>query len=137
MTSLVAPLFQDHTHDVVSGHNDTDKTPMYEMPLTFVFGVWVLGLGRAFICIGLLSLAFCPRSQDVSEGSRQFTVELKYSDNIICYHWLRMLWELKNSTLWHTVIYPIISDTHGPFLYNHAFHILIAIWQWCNLMKLS
>mgnify|MGYP001803636434 CR=1 FL=1 len=70
MTSVVAPPFQDHTRDVVSGHNATDKTPMYEMPLHLVFGVWVLGLGRAFICIGLLPLAFCPRSQDVSEGNR-------------------------------------------------------------------
>ena len=27
----------------VSGHNATDKTPMNEMPLIFVFGFWGLG----------------------------------------------------------------------------------------------
>ena len=47
----------------VSAHNATDKMPMYEMPLIFVFGV--LGLGRACFYIGvlgdgILSLAFCP-----------------------------------------------------------------------------
>ena len=33
----------------------TDKTPMYEMPLTFVFGV----LGSAFIVFGFWVLVFC------------------------------------------------------------------------------
>ena len=46
----------------VSAHNATDKLPMYEMPLFFVFGV--LGLGRAFFFYwglgdGTLSLAIC------------------------------------------------------------------------------
>ena len=38
---------------------------MYEMPLTFVFGGWDLGVGESIFCIGVLgvgvlSLAFCP-----------------------------------------------------------------------------
>ena len=45
---------------VVSGHNASDKTPMYEMPLIFVFRVRVLGLGRAFFVLGFWVLAFCP-----------------------------------------------------------------------------
>ena len=39
----------------VSGLNATDKTPMYEMPLTFVLRVWwveVLGLGEHFLYLG-------------------------------------------------------------------------------------
>ena len=37
---------------LVSGLNATDKTPMYEMPLTFVFEVWELafwGWGEHFL----------------------------------------------------------------------------------------
>ena len=45
---------------MVSGHNATDKMPVYEMPLTFVFGVSGWGfesLGEHF-CIGaMLGLA--------------------------------------------------------------------------------
>ena len=36
-----------NTHCEVSGLNATDSTPMYEMPMFYVFGV--LGLGRAFV----------------------------------------------------------------------------------------
>ena len=48
---------------MVTDLNATDKMPMYEMPLIYVFGVW--GLGRAFFCVGvlgngILSSAFCP-----------------------------------------------------------------------------
>ena len=39
---------------LVYGHNATDKTPMYEMPLTFVFGGWGFGVMGAFFV-----LAFC------------------------------------------------------------------------------
>ena len=43
-----------------TGLNATHKTPMYEMPLIYVFGV-----GARIFCIGvlgngILSLAFCP-----------------------------------------------------------------------------
>ena len=44
---------------MVSGHNATDKTPMYGMPLTFVFRFGVLGLGRAFFVLGFWVLASC------------------------------------------------------------------------------
>ena len=37
-----------HPSYMVSGLNATDKTAMYEMPLIYVFGVWVLGLGEHF-----------------------------------------------------------------------------------------
>ena len=46
---------------LVSGLNATDKTPMYEMPLIFVFRGWGLG-EHVFIGVlgdGILSLAFC------------------------------------------------------------------------------
>ena len=51
---------------MVSGHNTTDKTPMYEMLLIFVLGGWGFGLGESIFCIGVLgvgvlSLAFCPK----------------------------------------------------------------------------
>ena len=57
-------------YSTVSGHNATDKMPMYEMPLNFVFGGWVLWLGEHFLywgfgcwhfVIGILSLPFCPK----------------------------------------------------------------------------
>ena len=48
---------------VVSGHNATDKTPMYEMPLICVSGFLFWGLGEHFLYwgfgFGVLSLAFC------------------------------------------------------------------------------
>ena len=51
----------------VSDHNATDKKPMYEMPLTFVFGVRGLGFwgwesifNIGVLGVGVLSLAFCP-----------------------------------------------------------------------------
>ena len=50
---------------LVSGHNATDKTPMYEMPLIFVFGGSGFEVGESIFClevlgVGVLSLAFCP-----------------------------------------------------------------------------
>ena len=39
---------------VVSGLNATDKTPMYEMPLIYVFGVWGFGVWVSIFCIGVL-----------------------------------------------------------------------------------
>ena len=42
----------------VSGLNATDKTPMYEMPLNYVYGI--LGLGRTFFALGFSAMAFCP-----------------------------------------------------------------------------
>ena len=50
----------------VSGQKATDKTPMDEMPLIFVFEVGVLSVGESIFCIGgfgvgVLSLAFCPK----------------------------------------------------------------------------
>ena len=44
---------------VVSGHNATEKTPMYEMPLIFVFRARVLGVGRVFFVLRFRVLAFC------------------------------------------------------------------------------
>ena len=41
----------------LSGLNATYKTPMYEMPLIYVFGVF--GLGRAFFVLGFRAMAFC------------------------------------------------------------------------------
>ena len=48
---------------MVSGLNATDKTPMYEMPLIFVFRAF--GVGVSIFCNGvlgngILSLEFCP-----------------------------------------------------------------------------
>ena len=50
---------------MVSGQNATDKTPMYDMPLIFMFGVWGFGDGKSIFRIGVLgvsvlSLVFCP-----------------------------------------------------------------------------
>ena len=52
--------------EMVSGLNAMDKTPMYKMPLIYVFGVWGLGFwdwGSIFCTlvsgVGILSLAFC------------------------------------------------------------------------------
>ena len=48
----------------ISGLNAQDKTPMYEMLLIYVFGVWGFGVGASIFCFrvlgnGILSLAFC------------------------------------------------------------------------------
>ena len=40
---------------MVSGQNATDKTPMYDMPLIFMFGVWGFGVGKSIFRIGVLS----------------------------------------------------------------------------------
>ena len=42
----------------VSSQNATDKTPMYEMPLTWRLGVGVLGLGRGFFVLGFWAMTF-------------------------------------------------------------------------------
>ena len=46
---------------MVSGHYGTDKTPMYEMPLIFVFGVWGFGVGESIFCIGVLGVGVLSR----------------------------------------------------------------------------
>ena len=46
-----------HHHYRVSGLNATDKTPMYEMPLIYVFRVW--RLGQAFSVFGVWAMVFC------------------------------------------------------------------------------
>ena len=54
-----------HTNSTASGLNATDKTPMYEMPLTFVFGVWGLGFwgwGEHFLYWGFGCWRFDPRA---------------------------------------------------------------------------
>ena len=48
-----------HPSYMVSGLNATDKTAMYEMPLIYVFGDWVLGLGEHFLYWGFWATAFC------------------------------------------------------------------------------
>ena len=65
---------------MVYGLNATDKTPMYEMPLTFV--LWFWGRGSIF-CVGVmgvsvLSLAICPEiilmilyTHDINHSSEQ------------------------------------------------------------------
>ena len=47
--------------------NATDKTPIYEMPLNFVYGV--RGLGKAFFVLGFCHLRFDPRSPSIVHGS--------------------------------------------------------------------
>ena len=42
-----------------NGHNATDETPRYEMPLIFVFGV--LGFGWVLLCIGILGVGVLSR----------------------------------------------------------------------------
>ena len=49
-----------HPSYMVSGLNAMDKTAMCEMPLLYVFGDWVLGLGRAFFVLVFSAMAFCP-----------------------------------------------------------------------------
>ena len=43
---------------MVSGLNATEKTPIYEMPLTFVFGGWGFGVGEHFFVLGFWGLTF-------------------------------------------------------------------------------
>ena len=48
----------------VSSLNATDKKPMHEMPLIFVFGGWGFGVGGNIYCngvlgVGVLTLALC------------------------------------------------------------------------------
>ena len=60
-----------HPSYMVSGLNAMDKTAMCEMPLLYVFGDWVLGLGRAFFVLVFWAMAFChwsfvPRSSYIN-----------------------------------------------------------------------
>ena len=48
---------------MVSGHYGTDKTPVYEMPLIFVFGGWGFGVGESIFCIGVLGVGVLSRDQ--------------------------------------------------------------------------
>ena len=48
--ALATLLEKRRENNKVSGHNAADKTPKYEMPLIFVFGV--LWSGRAFFVLG-------------------------------------------------------------------------------------
>ena len=50
---------------MVSCHNATDKTPMYEMALMFVFRGWGFGFGRSILYWGLQCWRFVPRRQKV------------------------------------------------------------------------
>ena len=45
---------------MVSGQAATDKTPKYEMPLTFVFGVW-----ESIFCIGVLDVGVLSRDHEL------------------------------------------------------------------------
>ena len=59
---------------MVSGLNATEKVPMYEMPLTYVFGgLGFSGWGEYFLYWGngILSLAFCPRSAMSSDAASE------------------------------------------------------------------
>ena len=63
---LCSRLYLMDSTEPVSGLYATDKTPMYEMPLIYVFGLGVLGVAQAFFVLGVLSngicsLAFCPQ----------------------------------------------------------------------------
>ena len=42
--------------NTVSSLNATDKTPMYEMLLIYVFGGWGFGVGLSIFCIGVLGV---------------------------------------------------------------------------------
>ena len=66
---LRSRLYLMDSTEPVYGLYATDKTPMYEMPLIYVFGGWGLGFwgwGKHFFVLGVLSngifsLAFCPQ----------------------------------------------------------------------------
>ena len=45
---------------MVSGQAATDKTPKYEMPLTFVFRVW-----ESIFCIGVLDVGVLSRDHEL------------------------------------------------------------------------
>ena len=69
----------------LSGLHATDKTPMYEMPLTFLFGGRVLRLERAFSVsgfwvFGIWSSAVCPEILSARTASQQpkYIVMLAY-----------------------------------------------------------
>ena len=49
-------MYLDNSHhpERVFGLNATDKTPMYGMPLIYVFGGWGFGVGASIFCIGVL-----------------------------------------------------------------------------------
>ena len=83
---------------MVSGHNATDKTPMYEIPLIFVFGV--LGLGTAFFVSGFWVLAFVIGilSRDRSEMS-QYQRSLSWKEIPAGFSTLNERFEYENVTI--------------------------------------
>ena len=62
---ILCCIYPGHWGDQwVSGDNATDKTPMYEMPLIYVYGGWGFGVWKGNFCVlgvGILSLVFCPK----------------------------------------------------------------------------
>ena len=63
-TTLYAPIVSSRLLKTVSGLIATDKTPMHEMPLSFVFGGWGFGVGGNIYCnavlgVSVLTLALC------------------------------------------------------------------------------
>ena len=118
------------THDevwAVSGLNATDKTPMYEMPLIYVFGVWRLGLGWALFVVGFWAMAFChwrfvPRlvwaSLEVGATTKlSNNIYLKYSGYSVLNH----AQELKLSN-------PFIRFTCAMYVHAHA-KLLFPKWN--------
>ena len=60
----------------LSGLNATDKTPMYEMPLTFLASGG-FGVGKSTFCIEvlsvvILSLEFCPKTHIVGSNIAKY-----------------------------------------------------------------
>ena len=65
------------------GLNATNKTPTHEMPLIYVFGVWVLGLGQAFFVLWFWAMQFClwrlvPRSTSQDHAALWAFTMLEY-----------------------------------------------------------
>ena len=71
---------------MVSGLKATDKMPMYEMPLAFVFGV----LGSIFLYWGFWVLAFCPKITiyniliRIKEVPLRIIMELQFATSPLC-----------------------------------------------------
>ena len=77
---------------VVSGHNATDKTPMYEMPLIFVFGVWGFEVGESIFCVGVLGvgvlsrdLCSLPEGVTYYNGIKSFICQSRYLEAPVHY----------------------------------------------------
>ena len=65
------------------GLNATNKTTTHEMPLIYVFGVWVLGLGQAFFVLWFWAMQFChwrlvPRSTSQDHAALWAFTMLEY-----------------------------------------------------------